>query len=154
MWVLLDTDFLLLFFLLLFVLVGVESLSRFQCSCSFSLSFSCFTCWFVCGPQSRKMDGQMSLHLRCIVVKATQIFQSSLVAELVLILCDRKGFVKTERCYFLLFLAHLISLSHRYHDNCIVERVSLNSDYIKRCYKNVLVFEHALSAFTPNLDKH
>lgn len=32
------------------------------------------------------MDGWLSLHLRCIVVKATQVLQSCLVAELVFIL--------------------------------------------------------------------
>lgn len=32
------------------------------------------------------MDGWLPLHLRCIVVKATQILQSCLVAELVFIL--------------------------------------------------------------------
>ena len=43
-----------------------------------------------CGTWSRKMDGWLSLALRCIVVKATQVFESSLVAELVLVLGDRQ----------------------------------------------------------------
>lgn len=35
-------------------------------------------------------DGWWSLHLRCIVVKATQVLQSRLVAELVLVLWEKQ----------------------------------------------------------------
>lgn len=35
------------------------------------------------------MDGWLSVLLRCIVVKATQVLESSLVAELVLVLCEK-----------------------------------------------------------------
>lgn len=38
----------------------------------------------------RQIGGWLSLNLRCIVVEATQVFQSGLVAELVLVLRGRK----------------------------------------------------------------
>lgn len=53
-------------------------------------SLSLLSHLFVYGPRSRKIGGWLSLHLRCIVVKATQILQSSLVAKLVLILSGRQ----------------------------------------------------------------
>ena len=65
---------------------------KVQCSRCFWPSFSCFSLvglffiFFVRGPRSRKMDGWSPLHLRCIVVKATQVLESRLVAELVLVL--------------------------------------------------------------------
>ena len=61
----------------------------------FSLFLAVFLFFFACrfiffffvrGPRSRKMDGWSPLHLRCIVVKATQVLESRLVAELVLVL--------------------------------------------------------------------
>lgn len=36
------------------------------------------------------MDGWLSHHLRCIVVKATQVLKSGLVTELVLVLGKKK----------------------------------------------------------------
>lgn len=41
------------------------------------------------------MDGCLSLNLRCIVVKATQVLESSLVAELVLVLGEKQR-IQTE----------------------------------------------------------
>lgn len=60
-----------------------------------------------CGRQRGKMEGWASPHLCCIVVKATQILQSSLVAELVLILeeidiQERGEVIKTYSSYFVL----------------------------------------------------
>lgn len=55
---------------------------------------------FVCGPRSRKMDEWLSLHLCCIVVKATQVLQSSLVAKLVLILGDKQRNKKRYHCCY------------------------------------------------------
>lgn len=44
------------------------------------------------------MDGWLSVLLRCIVVKATQVLESSLVAELVLVLCGKTQVQMREKC--------------------------------------------------------
>jgi len=95
-------DFLLLFLLL----VGVEFVfiscfqRRFKVHIvSHRLSLLSLVGLF-CGPRSRKMDGWLSLFLRCIVVKATQVLESSLVAELVFILGERrKDKVRNPTCH-------------------------------------------------------
>lgn len=83
--------------MLRFVLVGAQFETRSRkkkvlCSCYFRPSFCRLTrLVFVCGPRSRKMGGWLSRLLRCIVVKATQVLESGLVAELVLVLCGNKN---------------------------------------------------------------
>lgn len=54
--------------------------------------------WFVCEPRSRKTEGKLSPGLCCIVVEATQVLQSSLVTELVLILGETQTQREGQRC--------------------------------------------------------
>lgn len=83
----------------------------------FLLFFACrlLFFFFVRGPRSRKMDRWSPLHLRCIVVKATQVLESRLVAELVLVLGGRQERGRGQRkINKMLNRAGERQLSHKY----------------------------------------
>lgn len=72
---------------------------------------------FVGGPRSREMNVWLSLLLRCIVVKATQVLESGLVAELVLVLSLHHGWSLCPQHFDSLEDVHRPFVTHPLQDN-------------------------------------